>query len=137
VALIAGIDVPGYMIAFQIQITFEKSRTPPIQYQVWPISCATQLLAPYCAIGETDVSLEYATTIGPKTVPELGALISGKAFSPTFGTADYDILRAIRLVDLTIACHKGNDVGDKIDAVQLSKDGTVRWFARKGNCPAD
>ena len=50
---------------------------------------------------------------------------------------DLDVLKTMRLVELTIAYHMGNDVGGKIDAIELFKNGGLRWVARKENCPKD
>ena len=51
---------------------------------------------------------------------------------------EYDRLRAIRLVDLTIAFHPKHDfVGGKIDAAELLRGGKINWRQRKENCPAN
>jgi hypothetical protein len=54
----------------------------------------------------------------------------GKFFGPT-------ILRVFRLVDLARAYDSTGEIGGKIDAVELLGNRTVRWFARKDNCPAN
>jgi len=140
VAFIGGIDVPGYLIAFQVEVGFDKTKTPPIQYQVSPVWCASRI-GPYCGIGNPDVVEEYRNLRSQKAVMEMFSWLSGKAFSKTFGPEDIDIIKAIRLVDLTIGRHKEiaddksvADVGGKIDALELTRDGKVRWFARKENC---
>ena len=56
------------------------------------------------------------------------------------GDYGYDMLHAMRMVDLTMMYHKGNDVGGPVDAVQLRRsDGSerVHWYARKQNCSAN
>jgi hypothetical protein len=42
---------------------------------------------------------------------------------------------AIRLVALTEEYDKSKTVGGPIDAIELSNTGSVRWVARKCNCP--
>lgn len=49
-------------------------------------------------------------------------------------SADYDILKTMRLVELTIK-YGPDDVGGNIEAVELDKDGTLRWFANPNDCP--
>jgi hypothetical protein len=40
------------------------------------------------------------------------------------------------MVDLTIAYHpKPEFVGGRIDAIELSRDGTAHWIQRKEDCP--
>jgi hypothetical protein len=133
VAYVGGIDVPGYLIAFQVNITFDNIRRPPVQYRVEPILCGSAQGC-YSAAGQTDVFTEYTGFRSDRAKLESLSWNSGRAFSRTFQPKDLDIIRTIRLVDLTLAFHKGSDVGGKIDAVELSRDGKIRWFARKQNC---
>lgn len=65
---------------------------------------------------------------------ELGPLPGlSKATDP----AQYDRLRTIKLVELTIAHHpKREFLGGKIDAAEIVRGGVVRWIQRKENCPA-
>jgi hypothetical protein len=51
---------------------------------------------------------------------------------------DRDMRRAMKFIDLTVAYHPKKElVGGDIDAVELTRDGKVRWISRKANCPAD
>jgi hypothetical protein len=158
VAFIGGIDVPGYMILFRVVVTFDKGRKPPIDYRVEPVTCQTDL-GPYCAMGEFEIFNLYTNfmqrgpidpklfSLFPMIFQDRVTFANGKAFSTKYGPEDLDIIKTVRLVDMEIAFHKGNgigalsreisDVGGKIDAVQLTGSGTLRWFARKDNCPAD
>jgi hypothetical protein len=135
-AFIGGVDVPGYLVAFQVQITFDKSKGTPVEYTVFPISCASRI-GPYCAFRVLDIAFEYINLFSPRAVGEFTSWMTPMAFSRTYNPSDLDILKTIRLVDLTIAYHKGNEVGGKIDAAQITKAGTIRWFARKENCPGN
>jgi hypothetical protein len=45
------------------------------------------------------------------------------------------LLRVVRLVELTIAEDKSRAVGGRIDALSLRKDGSIRWYRKKPNCP--
>jgi len=87
----------------------------------------------FCAIGETEIVEEFDGLTSQRAREEVATWKPSNTFAPS----DYDLLRTARLVDLTIAYHQGIDVGGPIDAVQLNRDGSLRWFPRKENCPAD
>jgi hypothetical protein len=70
-----------------------------------------------CATGKLEIFNKYITT--------------GKKFM----AADPALSRVTKLVELTIAEDKSGTVHGPIDAVELSKDGTIRWHKRKDNCP--
>jgi hypothetical protein len=78
-----------------------------------------------CASGIVDVYNKYMTsgkefmTASPKEVAAVG----------------YELLRVIKLVDLTIAEDKSETIGGTIDALEFSNNGTIRWHYKKDNCP--
>jgi len=51
------------------------------------------------------------------------------------GSFGYELLRAVRLVDLTIAYDKTGAVHGPIDALEMTTDGSITWKNRKQNCP--
>jgi hypothetical protein len=78
-----------------------------------------------CASGETDVFNKYMS--------------SGKEFmaaSPKLiASVGYELLRVIKLVDLSVAEDKTGTIHGPVDAVELSNNGTIRWHQKKCNCP--
>jgi hypothetical protein len=77
-----------------------------------------------CAAGLTEIAMKYITdpaefmTAHPATIELWG----------------YELLRCIRLVDLTIAFDKSKSIGGRIDALDISNDGRIQWHAKKDNC---
>jgi len=47
---------------------------------------------------------------------------------------DIETWRAVRLVDLTAAYLPSHSVGGPVDAIELWKDGSIHWVAKKPNC---
>jgi hypothetical protein len=43
---------------------------------------------------------------------------------------------ARKIAELTAVYDESHLVGGKIDVVKLGVDGSIRWLARKDNCPA-
>jgi hypothetical protein len=78
-----------------------------------------------CAAGTIDVFNEMVFQTSPRSKTEYGHF-SGPS-----------VLRVFRLVDLARAYDKSGTVGGPIDALELFKDGSIRWFSRKDNCPAN
>jgi hypothetical protein len=78
-----------------------------------------------CGVGKMDVFNRYGS--------------SGKDFmtppSPSMKSWSYELRRVIKLVDLTIAEDTSGIVGGPVDALELLKDGTIRWREKKTNCP--
>jgi len=93
-----------------------------VEYASIPTGACTGLP---CASGMVDVFTEMVSLKSVRSQKEYG-----KFFGPT-------ILRVFRLVDLARAYDSTGEIGGKIDAVELLGNGTVRWFARKDNCPAN
>lgn len=131
-AYFAGLDSDGKLSLYFVKITFDATNPLPINFGVQKIEKC--LLNDFCFIGETEVVSEFLGLTSDRAKREAATWKPAKGFAPS----DYDLLRTIRLVDLTITYHQGiKDVGGPIDAVQLNGDGSLRWFARKRNCPAD
>jgi hypothetical protein len=129
IAEIAGLDNDGTFILFQIRIFFKKGVSPAIFPEVRQIlDCPKS----FCAIGEVGIKDEFCNLASKRAKKEAKKWKPPKKSSP----ADYDILRTKRLVELTIQYHD-DDVGGPVDAVQLDRDGTVRWIAPKENCQKD
>jgi hypothetical protein len=121
VALLGGIDADGRMALFQMRIDASDSgRRAEGRFR------RVENCGPYnlCVIGAQDM----ATEVAQKEVVD---------WAPPEGTSseDYDVLRATRLVELTIQRHAGDDVGGMVDAIQLKRDGSLHWYAHKENCP--
>jgi hypothetical protein len=57
------------------------------------------------------------------------------AYPTTIKSWGYELLRVVRLVDLTIAYDPSGTVHGPIDALELLNDGTISWRRKKGNCP--
>jgi hypothetical protein len=127
-AMIGGFDDNGALILLQAIITFQESVLANVSSTVQILDCPRS----YCAIGEIEVEQEFVNLTSKRAKKE------AKKWKPPKKSKleDYDILRTMRLVELTIQYH-GDDVGGRIDAVQMDKDGSVRWFAIKENCAKD
>ena len=83
----------------------------------------TRIVAEMLA-GKTDRAMKEALAMRP-----LRENLSPNAF---------ERLRAIRLVDLTIAYDPEPEfVGGPIDAIELARGGRATWIQRKSGCPAD
>jgi hypothetical protein len=126
IAEIGGLNSDGALILLQVRILYGKGLTP-ISYEIGQV---TECPKSYCAIGEVEIVQEFINVTSKRAKKEAKKWKPLKKSSP----ADYDILRTMRLVELTIRYHQGNDVGGKVDAVEMDKDGSVRWFAIKENC---
>jgi hypothetical protein len=129
-ALIGGLDDDGKPMLLTTTVSFQQGLLPAVSTETQQITdCGPQS---YCATGEIDVEQEFVTLATKR------AKIEAKSWKPPRNSkrGDYDILRTMRLVELTIKYH-GENVGGPIDAVEMNKDGTVRWFAAKENCAKD
>lgn len=78
-----------------------------------------------CATGKLDVFNKYIRTTEFITTDAAAAMKS----------RNYELLRVIKLVDLTIAEDRSGTVHGPVDAVELLNNGTVRWQQKKDNCP--
>jgi hypothetical protein len=126
-ALIGGFDALGNLVLFKMQISFNQFGPNPLGLSVDQVMCPNS----FCPMGEIDTAEEFILETSQRAKDEA---VKSKIF-PSSSTSDYDILRAMRLVDLTIADSGLDDVGGPIDALELTRDGGFRWYARKSNCP--
>jgi len=99
------------------------SRDFRIPTSVEKASCETGHL---CGSGETDIFMEFtqATSQRAQAEREDWSKRPNKSL----------IMYVIRMVDLTIA-YGPDDVGGKVDALEMTRDGKVTWKQRKCNCP--
>jgi hypothetical protein len=76
-----------------------------------------------CGSGEMDVFNKYTA--------------DGKEFmkADSKNLKSFELIRTVRLVDLTIAEDKSGTVHGPIDSLELLKAGSVRWHQRKCTCP--
>jgi hypothetical protein len=130
-AYIAGLDDAGSLGLYLTEAapnasgTFAESRARPIP------ACSDH---GFCAMGsalDLDVVKEFANTSSDRARKEPADWKPPKGTSPK----DDDPFKAIRMLELAIQHHGSNSAGGPIDAVQLSRDGSVHWYARKPNCP--
>jgi len=126
-----GRNPNGSLRLITAEIDYDESFLPPIRLTVTTQSCVENVNI--CAFGEVSVPAEYVNLVSDRAKKER----AGWDPSPAFPKEDWDILRVIRLVDLTIAFDKTGRVGGGIDAAQISQDGTLRWYQRKENCRED
>lgn len=115
VALFGGRDEAGSLELIQVLIGVDQTGVHPD----WGKAICPHN---YCKLGKVEIVTEFTDLTSQRAKEEA----KNWTASPPHNPADADLLKAIRLVDLTIAYHQGTpDVGGKIDAVQLSKDGTL------------
>lgn len=98
-------------------------------------AAASECLNTLCAMGKLDVAKEYILQTSDRAKQEWAQWDDQNGpFAGPQGKARV----AMRLVDLTIANdHDDIKLGPPVDAATLAADGTVRWVARKDQCPAD
>lgn len=99
------------------------SRDSRIPTSVEKASCETGHL---CGSGETDVFLEFTRVTSQRAENERAEWLKRQDASA--------IMYAIRMVDLTIK-YGPDDVGGKVDALEITSDGKIAWKQRKCNCP--
>jgi len=87
-----------------------------------------------CASGKIDVTMEFIKLTSDRAREEKKHF----TVSPSvLARASFEMARAVRLVDLTITYDPTQTVGGPVDGLELFKDGSIRWFSRKDNCPAN
>lgn len=125
-AFIGGLGNRGTMLMWKTTVSYQQGI---VSYEMHGVSCPNS----FCPLGEIKIAQEFANQTSPRAKKE------AKQWKPPTSSKpeDYDTLKTMRLVELTIKYYKGNDVGGIIDAVEMSKDGSVRWFAVKPNCRQD
>jgi hypothetical protein len=130
-AFFGGRDQKGSLVLWQVRITYESARMNPLDRIVEKISCINDI----CALGRVDLVAELTQTDSQRAHAEA---LEWERIADTIPLEDRPIRKAMRLVNLTIQeRHSRNllDVGKPIDAVEMKRDGTVRWYERKQNCP--
>lgn len=87
-----------------------------------------------CASGQTDVPMEFIKLTSERALEDKKKF---KVSKSELVRASFEMVRAAHLVDLTIRLDKSGTVGGPIDGVELFSDGSVHWYKRKANCPAN
>jgi hypothetical protein len=116
-------------------VGFDASNLPdPIQYKTgdaisacWP--CGQEAGEQLCVAGiHADVAAKFCSQ------RKSGAKISVKT---RLKRPDKTARLATKIVELTNATYEktAKDVGGRIDVIAMTKDGRIRWLARKSNCP--
>jgi hypothetical protein len=83
-----------------------------------------------CASGMLDIFNEYTRKTSQRAKDEKWE------FPPSLlERTSPDMLKIVKLVELTIAYDPSGTVGGKIDAVELDVDGSIHWF-QNPNCPS-
>jgi len=82
-----------------------------------------------CAAGShVDVAAQFCSDRKPGTKPSVRSVLT---------KADDHAKLAVELVEKTIDAYErtAGDVGGPVDAVTITKDGSITWNSRKTNCP--
>ena len=102
-----------------------------IQYsRVGLPSCMTEP----CATGKTQVAGEFIRVTSERARQEKAHFT---ASAKLLARASAATIRVVRLADLTIAYDNSGTVHEPIDGLELFNDGSIRWFSRKDDCPAN
>jgi hypothetical protein len=81
----------------------------------------------FCAVGQTEVALEMCLAQTPRSHKWRASLVT-RHISPSALAAD--------LVAISETYSKPSHIGGPVDSLELDKrDGSIRWLARKDNCP--
>jgi hypothetical protein len=125
VAIFAGRTVNGDLCLFTVILGFKDGKMTS------EVIHTTRCYNDFCAYGSVDTAFEFSQMTTDRAKKDAATWKPPKGSKPD----DLDILKTMHFVQLAIKYQK--DVGGPVDAVQLSRDGAIRWFARKKNCPAD
>jgi hypothetical protein len=127
-AFIGGLGNRGTMLLWKTTVSYQQG---VVSYEMHGVGCPNS----FCPIGggAEKVAEEFTNQTSPRAIREAKEWKPPKSSKPE----DYDILKTMRFVELSIKYYKGNDVGGKIDAVEMSKDGSVHWYTAKPNCTQD
>lgn len=128
---LGGLDDLGNLSLFFAEVapnasgTFAESRGGPIS------ACSDHGFCLLGGVPDLDVGREFANRSSERARKEAAD------WKPPKGTApkDYDAFKTMRMLELVLQHHTGNESGGPIDVVQLNRDGSVHWYARKANCP--
>jgi hypothetical protein len=133
IALFAGIDSNDALVLFRGIVFATDFGLHPAGYRIDQVTCPAHN---FCVIGEPEIVIEFLDAATDRANEEAA---KWAIVAPFAGDYDFDMFRAIRMVDLTITLHQGNDVGGLIDAAQirwLDLNEPIYWYTRKENCPA-
>ncbi len=122
--IFAGFDVANRLVAYQVDVVLNRKMKIVV-------TKPKLLTCHWCIFGEKEVASEFLQQSTERARSEAARWVSST------DTEDLDavVLRAIRLVELTIAYQEGGQVGGPIDALELSTGGEIRWIQRKEHCP--
>lgn len=122
-------------------VTLNQGSADPIQHQVGELggcwACGQAKGGEVCAGGKVEVVGEFCTQSSERSKRESVWGYPTEPIAPDRLATGWDknSLLALRLADLTVAYGNSKEVGGDIDVINLKKDGTMRWLARKKNCP--
>jgi hypothetical protein len=114
---------------FWERITFHPFSLEPIQVET--LTEFPQM--GFTAAGKRDIFDEFTNLASPRAKREAEEWAKK---SLRIRPEDRDLMKAIRLADLTVLYDQSGTVGGKIDALELRRGGEVRWKQRKDVCPA-
>jgi hypothetical protein len=135
-ALLGGIGTNGLELIY-VRFEFDPTHIDPthiddpIVYHGTPATCADH--QHFCAIGRPRIAFEFVDGNTRRAVADSKNWKPGSSLSK----ADLDLQKTMHLVDLTIKYDQTQEVGGPIDALQLSKNGELRWYQRKNKCLVD
>jgi len=82
-----------------------------------------------CGIGHSDIFYEYTRKTSQRAKEEKWLVPP-----PLIARADPEMLRIIKLIELTTKYDSSKSVGGDIDAMEMESDGSVNWI-QNPNCP--
>jgi hypothetical protein len=124
-AYFGGLAGAGRLVLFSVHIFPNDG---DIAQTVVQVTCANQ--EQFCSMGSgSGIVSEFVNQTSERAQKEA----SRWRPPPSSGPEDFGVFRAMRLVQLAERYY-GRDVGGPVDAVQLSRDGSIKWYARKPNC---
>jgi hypothetical protein len=141
--LVPGVAVGGIFLtstshdeirAYEGKVNFAPNEIPHFHAHSGRLRCQTKI-GPYCAFGHIEIFNEFSLLTSDRARSEAAECEQHRAFRKW--APDDEVLRAIRLVDLTINYGLNHDVGGAIDAAIIRRGGRVQWIARKQQCPAN
>jgi hypothetical protein len=129
-AMVAGFGGGQTLIMFRVRLNLDTAdKATPVKPKIDQVECPASTNY-FCAQGRPEVAIEFSSGMSQRAKDEARTWTP-----PTVIKADQDILRTIRLIELTIKYVTDGSVGGPIDAAELSSNGTLRWYVRKPNCP--
>jgi hypothetical protein len=128
-AFFAGVSATGSLEMARAKIVADPHHPGRLRRDVeMVIRCITDRI---CVSGQKELGMEFAQRDTERAKAEAKTWTTiGDATSPQ----DYDIVRTIQLAQTIARYDTEGTIGGPIDAVQLNRDGTIRWYRRKQNC---